>query len=141
MSYPPYGSPDPYGYGSPDPYQQAGYQQAGYQQPAPVAYPVGPPVVARTNGMATAAMVVGIISAVLTLISCGFFGVTGPLAVIFGHLAQGQIKRTGEAGSGQAVAGLVLGYLTSAIVLIAWIFVFGIYGWAFWSLDHSTSDY
>lgn len=46
--------------------------------------------------------------AVLALV----FGVLGGyLAIIFGHAALSQIKRTGERGSGLAIAGLILGYL------------------------------
>ncbi|MVU79818.1 DUF4190 domain-containing protein [Nocardia sp. ET3-3] len=70
----------------------------------------------RTNGMATASMVLGILS----FITCG---ITALVAIPLGHVARGQIQRTGEGGGGQAVAGLILGYLTVA-------------GWAlFWILD------
>jgi hypothetical protein len=58
----------------------------------------------NNNSMAVAAMVLG----------CGEFftmGLTAIPAVICGHIARGQIKRTGEDGSGMAVTGLVLGYL------------------------------
>ena len=40
------------------------------------------------------------------------------LAVIFGHVALGQIGRRGESGDGFAVAGLVLGYI--GLVVTAW---------------------
>jgi Domain of unknown function (DUF4190)/Domain of unknown function (DUF1707) len=63
----------------------------GYYPPVPVP---------RTNGFAIGALVCGIVP---------FFG--GIPAVIFGHVARGQIRRTGERGDGMAVAGLVLGYL------------------------------
>jgi hypothetical protein len=71
-----------------------------------------PPVApsAPTNGLAIGAMVCGLIE-VFTL---GFAAIP---AVILGHLARGQIRRTGERGDGMAIAGLVLGYL-------------GIAGWA-----------
>jgi Domain of unknown function (DUF4190)/DUF1707 SHOCT-like domain len=65
--------------------------QAGY-------YP--PVVMQRTNGFAVGALVLGIIP---------FFG--GIPAVVLGHVARGQIKKTGERGDGMAIAGLVLGYL------------------------------
>lgn len=41
------------------------------------------------------------------------------LAVIFGHIARSQIRRTGEQGAGMALAGLILGYLWLAGSLIA----------------------
>lgn len=69
--------------------------QAAYYQPVRV-----PP----TNGLAIAALVCGL-SEIFTL---GFGAIP---AVILGHLAHAQIKRTGERGEGMAVAGLVLGYL------------------------------
>ncbi|WP_019631627.1 DUF4190 domain-containing protein [Actinomadura atramentaria] len=104
--YDPYGQHDPYGQYS--------------QQPAPVQhhyYGGGPPVQPATNGMATASMILGLIG----ILFCGF---TSVLAIIFGHVAQSQIKRTGEGGSGMAVAGLVLGYIVTGIWLIVWICYF-----------------
>lgn len=55
---------------------------------------VSPP---RTNTMA-----------ILSLIFAFFISL---LAVIFGHLARNQIRRTGEEGWGLATAGLVIGYI------------------------------
>jgi hypothetical protein len=48
------------------------------------------------------------------------FGFLFPIAgIICGHIARRQIKRTGEGGDGLALAGLILGYvLTGIIVLI-----------------------
>ena len=57
-----------------------------------------------TNGLAIGAMICGI-AEIFTL---GFAAIP---AVILGHLARAQIRRTGERGDGMAVAGLVLGYL------------------------------
>ena len=108
---------DPYGYGSQDPYAQSYSQQPGvqhhyYGSPAPVAAP--------TNGMATASMICGII---------GFFacGLTSILAIIFGHVAQSQIKRTGEGGNGMAVTGLILGYLLTVGWIVFWfLYILGL---------------
>lgn len=59
--------------------------------------------------------------AIVTLI----FGVLGGyLAIIFGHIAISQIKRTGERGGGMAIAGLVLGYLWLAATIIV-VLLFG----------------
>jgi len=60
----------------------------------------------RTNGLAIASLVLAL---------CGL----GLLPVIFGHVALGQIKRSGDQGSGFAIAGLVIGYLTLVTVAIA----------------------
>jgi len=76
----------------------------------------------NTNGLATASLVFGIISWVV----CPLVG--GIIAVICGHVAHSQIKRTGESGSGLATAGLVLGYIhiaAAAVVFVFWLFVFG----------------
>lgn len=54
--------------------------------------------------------------AILSLIFAFFVSILG---VIFGHLARAQIRRTGEAGDGMALAGLVIGYAAIA----AWAFV------------------
>jgi hypothetical protein len=63
-----------------------------------------PAVVTPTSGLAIGALICGI-AEIFTL---GFAAVP---AVILGHLARQQIRRTGERGDGMAVAGLVLGYL------------------------------
>jgi len=68
-------------------------------------YPVPPPP--PTNGLAIGALVCGI----LELFTLG--GAAIP-AVILGHVARSQIRRTGERGDGMAIAGLVLGYLAIA---------------------------
>ena len=71
------------------------------------------PYAPRTNSLAIASLVFGIGSWLV----CPFVG--GVLAVIFGHVARGQIRRTGEAGGGFAMAGLILGYIHLAIAIIA----------------------
>ena len=74
----------------------------------PVAGPVNAVPTARTNGYAIASLACGL----------GQFAV-GPLAtipaIVFGHMAVKQIRRTGEQGSGLAIAGLVLGW--GAVIL------------------------
>jgi hypothetical protein len=52
---------------------------------------------------------------ILGILWLGWLG--SVLAVIFGHVALSQIKRTGAAGRGLAIAGLVLGYVGAAIAL------------------------
>jgi uncharacterized protein DUF4190 len=78
-----------------------------------VAYPnqsqwqpsAAPPYVAiaPTNGMAIAALILVFV----------FF----PLGIIFGHVARGQIRRTGESGKGLATAALIIGYLQVALMV------------------------
>ena len=100
-------------------------------QPAPNLQPYAQPMTSpaavfvygpRTNSAAVASLVFGIISWFL----CPFIG--GVLAVIFGHVARGQIRRMGENGAGLAIAGLILGYfhLAAAVVLaFIWLVVIG----------------
>jgi len=80
------------------------WQATAWQQP-----PL--PAVAQTNGMATAALVLGLLEFVTA-------GATAIPAIICGHIARGQIRRSGEQGDGLAVSGLVLGYLAVALGLL-----------------------
>jgi hypothetical protein len=95
--------------------------------PTPVAAPpsapwsppgtIGPAPRQRVNGFAVAALVLGL---------TGFCTiVTGILAVIFGNIALGRIARSEghEKGRGMAIAGIVLGWVSIAVVgalAIAW---------------------
>lgn len=81
--------------------------------PALLPVPAAPP---RTNSAAVAAMCCGVAEFFT-------FGLTAIPAVVLGHVARGQIRRTGEAGAGLALTGLILGWL--AIALFA-LFVAGI---------------
>lgn len=74
--------------------------------PATVKGAVAP--VAATNAMAIASLACGLSQFV--------FGPLGTIpAIVFGHIARGQIRRTGEQGAGLALAGLVLGW--GAVIL------------------------
>lgn len=112
--YDPYGERDhPYGYQSAYGGQQPGaYPPAAYQ-PAAQPYPVHSP----TNGYAVASLICGI----------GVFmvGVTFIPAIICGHIARAQIKRTGQDGDGLALAGLILGYigLVSVVAIVAFVVI------------------
>jgi hypothetical protein len=65
----------------------------------------------RTNGLAIASMVLGIV---------WVYWVGSILAVVFGHVALSQIKRSqgAQRGSGMAIAGLVLGYIGIAVLAV-----------------------
>lgn len=87
-------------------YQQQ-YPQQNWQQPRP------------TNVLAVLALVFAFLFA--------------PLGIVFGHIARSQIKRTGEQGDGLALAGLILGYIFTAIGIlffIAWIAFWGLFATA-----------
>jgi hypothetical protein len=70
-------------------------------------YPPQPRVVARTNGLAIASMVLGVVGISI-------------VAVILGHVALSQIKKSEgtQEGRGFAIAGVVLGYIGIALFLI-----------------------
>jgi Domain of unknown function (DUF4190) len=66
-----------------------------------------------TNTLAIVSLVFGIVGYVFLPF------VAGIVAVVTGHMARGQIKRTGEAGRGFALAGLILGYVNVGLVILA----------------------
>jgi hypothetical protein len=103
---PPQGSP----YGGPGPASPA----VPWQQGPPVYYL---PQQQRTNGLAVAALVLGIIGVVIAP-----FGIPQILALIFGLVALGQIRRSSGTlgGRGLAIAGVSLGAVGIAIFVI-WI--------------------
>jgi Domain of unknown function (DUF4190) len=77
--------------------------------PPPPAAPAYAPasVGQRTNALAIVALILGIVI---------------PLGgIICGAIALGQIKRTGEAGRGLALAGLIIGIAFTAVGLITFI--------------------
>lgn len=66
---------------------------------------VAPPAAARTNTLA-------IVSLVTSILGIGIVG------IITGHISLSQIKKTHEQGHGLALAGLILGYIGTAAVII-----------------------
>jgi len=75
------------------------------------------------NGFAIASMVLGILG---FLMSWFLLAIPSILAVVFGHIARGQIKRSEgkQGGDGFAIAGLVTGYLVGGLAVL--FIVFGI---------------
>ncbi len=86
-------------------------------QEASVPAPATVSPLARTNGLAIASLACG-------LAQLAF----GPLAtipaIVLGHMARGQIRRTGEQGAGLALAGLILGW--GAVILGIVLIVVGL---------------
>jgi hypothetical protein len=78
---------------------------------APPGYFPGQPARRPTNQLAIAALVCG-------LAQVFFWLFTGIPAIVLGHMARRQIRRTGEKGEGMALAGLVLGYIGVAVSLV-----------------------
>jgi uncharacterized membrane protein len=73
--------------------------------------------VPRTNGLAIASLACGLAQFVV-----------GPLgtipAIVLGHLARGQIRRSGQQGAGMALAGLMLGW--AAVILAILVLAIGL---------------
>jgi hypothetical protein len=88
-------------YGTPA-HQPPPLQGAGFPGPygQPYAYPYAAP--RRTNGLAIASMVLGIL---------WMYWIGSVLALVFGYIARNQIREHGEGGSGMATAGIVLGWV------------------------------
>ncbi|HET7533171.1 MAG TPA: DUF4190 domain-containing protein [Nocardioidaceae bacterium] len=99
MSYPPEPPPPGYGYGY------------GYGQPYG-------PVVAPTNRKATASLVTGIASLVLSW-CCGL-GLVGVVAVVLGVKARSEIRASGgtQQGEGLALSGIITGAVAAVLGLL-----------------------
>ncbi|GAB3121633.1 DUF4190 domain-containing protein [Glaciibacter psychrotolerans] len=88
-------------------YGAAPTMQPGYAQPVPAA-----PAGSTYN-----------VLAIISLVSAFFFNL---VAIITGHIALSQIKRTGENGRGLAIAGVVIGYVSLAVsILVGALFIIG----------------
>ena len=93
----------------PGPYGQPQWPGQG---PPPYGYP--PPQ--RTNGLAVASLVLGIL---------WIYWIGSILALIFGYVAKGQIRADPrQQGAGMATAGIVLGWVGVGILLL--IIAFGV---------------
>ncbi|GAA1290239.1 hypothetical protein Psi02_15810 [Planotetraspora silvatica] len=89
------------------PYAQPYQQPVYFQQPPP----------RRNNGLAIASLILGLTG----FITCGF---TSILAVVFGHVALGQIRRDRTDGHGMALTGVVLGWILTGLWILYWILAF-----------------
>lgn len=74
-------------------------------------YPVPGP---KTNGLSIASMVVAIVG-MLGLSCYGFGGLIGAVGAILGHVARRQIRERGESGDGMALAGVIVGWIATAL--------------------------
>lgn len=95
-------------------YQQPQQPQQPMYQPQPVYAPVT--TVAPGKGLATASLVLGIVSFFLFPVICG------PLAIVFGIMA----KKQGNT-SGVATAGIVTGIIGLVLWIIMLVFVSSFY--------------
>lgn len=119
---------------TPQPPQQPGYPAQATQptQPLQPGYPAAPaqpsqpgaPYVAAAQPVAPQASTATTMGetntyAVLAIV----FAFVAPLVgIIFGHLGLSQIKRTGDAGRGLALTGLIVSYAYFLLIAVAMIF-------------------
>jgi hypothetical protein len=73
------------------------------------------PLIRPTSGLATTALILGIGS----VFTCGVLSL---FAIVLGHLAVLETKTGERGGHGQAVAGLVLGYICASGWAMFWLF-------------------
>ena len=93
-------------------YAPVPYAPAPYA-PAPYGYAPPPP----TNTLA----IVSLVCSALGLTT----GITAIAGVVCGHIALGQISRSGEQGRGLAIAGIAIGYAVIALfalIILGWLF-------------------
>lgn len=122
-SQPGYGAPPEYGgppgYGAPpgypgpyDPYQP---------------YPAG---VSPTNGLAIGSLVTsiaGVVFGIPLTLFCYIGALIPIVGVVLGAVALGQIKRTNQQGRGLAIAGIVVGAVTTALLVVIAIAVMTVF--------------
>lgn len=113
-------------------------EPAGAPPPPPQPPPGQPPIVVQVPGAATAPQVVyvqhaspktngfAIASMVLGIIWIYWIG--SILALVFGYIARGQIRRSQgtQSGEGMAIAGIVLGWIGVGILLLLIVLGVGI---------------
>lgn len=88
-----------YGYAPPP---RPGPQQYGPPQYGP------PPPGQRTNGLAIASLVLSLASVSVCI--------SAPIGAILGHIARRQIAERGESGDGMARAGIIIGWIVTALL-------------------------
>ena len=119
MSYPP---------GPPQPEQP---EQPGYGQQPPVPPYAGPPAgyapVLPTNAKATAALITGITTLVLSW-CCGL-GVLGLVAVVLGMKGRSEVRRSQgtQTGEGLALAGIITGAFAVVVGLLVLALIIGVF--------------
>jgi zinc transporter ZupT len=121
-------------------------QPAQPSQPAPPEQSVPPPQPLQTQALGAPVAfsaqtntlaIVSLISGIVSWFAVPVIG--GVVAVITGHMAKGEIRRTGEQGDTLATVGLVLGYLHLAVVLLVVVILLVIFAGTFAIIRSATS--
>jgi Domain of unknown function (DUF4190) len=99
-------------------------------QPGPPPPPIQPAFPAAGYGAPTNNLaVVSLASGIISWFALPIIG--GVVAVVAGHLAKSEIRRTGEQGDTYATIGLILGYLHLAVVLLVVLILLAIFAGTF----------
>lgn len=104
-----------------------GQPYGGYGYPA---YGAPPPANPPTNGLAIASLVCSLAG----LLTC----ISAPVGAVLGHVARKQIRERGEGGDGLAFAGIIVGWIVTALGIIGcglWV-VFVV-----WAANQDPSDF
>ncbi len=126
MPPPPGAPPAPGGFTSPPPGAPPSFTPPPPGAPGGFtpAAPYGQPLPSGNNGLAIAALVLGIVSLALTLL-CGIGLLTGVPAIVLGVLALRKIsEQPGLTGRGLAIGGIVTGAVGVVISLLLVLFLF-----------------
>jgi hypothetical protein len=107
-------------------YEQPPYPQPPYPQPPYQPQPFAPGFLPPRNGMGTAALVCGIIAVVLSWTVYGGV-ILGILAICFGGVGIGRSTRGEATNRSSALAGLILGIVAIALLVILIIVGIGLY--------------
>jgi hypothetical protein len=84
----------------------------------PPIYPYGYQAPPPTEGLAIASLVISC-AAVLGLCAYGIGGFLGIIGALMGHSARRRIRINGSNGAGMALAGIIVGWIMTAISLLA----------------------
>jgi hypothetical protein len=99
-------------------------------QPAPPPQPIQLPLAPAAHGAPTNTLaVVSLASGIISWFALPIIG--GAVAVVAGHLAKSEIRRTGELGHTYATIGLILGYLHLAVVALIVVILLVIFAGTF----------
>lgn len=88
--------------------------------------PVAPAYICRPVVPTNSSAIVGMVPSIAAF----SFAPAAIVGIVLGHIARGQIRRSGERGDGMAIAALWIGYLLSFFCLLFFIVYFGLFALA-----------
>ena len=99
-----------------------------YQQPGNNTLAVVSLVLSLVLSLVSFVSFVGGVSFVsfVSFVMCGIFAIAAPIGAICGHISLNQLKTSGEQGKGMAIAGVIVGWIMTALLTIG----IGFFIWA-----------